>query len=117
MLPINLEALAKQHPEYKRALKKLDVWLSSHRAPALIDPKSLTKDLPGIDISELAGALLLLVRAGVLQRVYKVLTPSGVMADAEFEDPTKIPDRLADRFNNYFDTSEADVVPIFKKVA
>jgi hypothetical protein len=46
-----------------------------------------------------------------------VLTPSGVYADGEFEDPTKIPEKLPDRRENYFDTAESDVVPIFKKVA
>jgi hypothetical protein len=46
-----------------------------------------------------------------------VLTPSGVLAEGEFEDPTKIPEKLADRFNRYFDTSDSDVVPLFKRVA
>jgi hypothetical protein len=117
MSPTSLEALAKQHPEHKRALSELNTWLSSHASLVSIDPKSLARDLSSIDKSDLAAALMLLVRAGLLQQVYKVLTPSGVMADAEFDDPTKIPDRLPDRFENYFDTSDADVVPIFKKIA
>jgi hypothetical protein len=117
MSQISFDDLIKQHPEYRRALKKLDEWLRGYPRSALIDPKSLARDLHGVNTADLAGALSLLVRVGILQRVYKVLTPSGVLAEGEFEDPTRIPQRIADRFNNYFDTAEADVVPIFKKVA
>jgi hypothetical protein len=113
----SLEVLVKQHPEYKRALKRLDAWLGAHAGQISIDPKSLAKDLSDVGSSELAAALMLLVNAGWLSRVYKVLTPSGVLAEGEFEDPTKIPQKLPDRFNDYFDTADSDVVPIFKKVA
>jgi hypothetical protein len=117
MSPISLEVLAKRHPEYRRTLERLNTWLGSHAGQASIDPKSLARDLPDIERPELAAVLMLLVKAGWLSRVYKVLTPSGVLAEGEFEDPTKIPEKLADRFNRYFDTSDSDVVPLFKRVA
>ena len=117
MSPINFEALAKKHPEYGRALRKLDSWMKSQVDLRFINPKWLAKQVSGINQAKLAGALTLLEKEGYLRRVYKVLTPSGVLAEGEFEDPTKIPERLPDRFEHYFDTSEADVLPIFKMVA
>lgn len=117
MSPINFEALAKQHPEYKRALRKLDSWITKHAGVRVINPRVLAKEISGVSAGELAAALTLLERAGHLRRAYKVLTPSGVLADGEFRDPTEIPDRLPDRFENYFDTTEADVLPIFTMVA
>jgi hypothetical protein len=117
MSPINFEALAKQHPEYKRALLKLASWMTAHADVGVIDPKSLSRELWVVDKAKLAAALMLLVRAGHLRRVYKVVTPSGVLAAGEFDDPTKIPEKIPDRFENYFDTSEAEVVPVFKPIA
>jgi hypothetical protein len=116
MSQINFEALARQHPEYERALRKLDSWMRRQADLHVINPKSLAKEITGVDEAELAGALTLLQQAGHLRRVYKVLTPSGVITDGEFEDPTKIPERLPDRFENYFDTAEADILPIFRMV-
>jgi hypothetical protein len=46
-----------------------------------------------------------------------VVTPAGVLADGEFEDPTGIPEKLPDRFEHYFDTSDAEIVPMFRLVA
>jgi hypothetical protein len=113
----SLDDLAKQHPEYKRALRKLSAWLSENAGRRSFDAKSLAEELPNLDPAQLAGALALLVKAGVLQQAYKVITPAGVLSESEFDDPTKIPEKVADRFNNFFETSDADVVPIFKKVA
>ena len=62
-------------------------------------------------------AFTLLVRAGLLARAYKIMTPAGVIADEEFDDPTQIPERLPDRFEHYFDTADADVIPVFRRVA
>ena len=116
MSPITLDVLISEHPEIKRALRRLDEWMRKSK-DNVIYPSTLVKEVRDVDAGELAAALTLLVQAGLLQRVYKVLTPSGVYADGEFEDPTKIPEKLPDRRENYFDTAESDVVPIFKKVA
>lgn len=117
MSPINFENLASQHPKYKRALHELASWMNSHRGVRIISPITLAKELRGIDPVVLAEVLTLLVQAGYLRRVYKVVTPSGVLSDGEFDDPTAIPERLPDRFEHYFDTTDADVVPFFRPVA
>ncbi len=117
MSPINFDALISRNPENKRALRKLEEWMQQHHDDQVINPTTLAGELRGVDAVALANALTLLVKAGFLRRVYKVLTPSGVFAEGEFDDPTKIPERLPDRWEHYFDTAESDVVPIFKKVA
>jgi hypothetical protein len=48
--------------------------------------------------------------------VCKVATPSGVLAEPEFNDPRDIPDKLPDRRERYFETSDADIVPVFRRV-
>jgi hypothetical protein len=117
MSPINFEDLAKRHPEHMYALHKLEEWMGRHKGVRVINPETLAKEIRGIDPTALALALTLLVKVGLFRRVYKVITPSGVLADEEFDDPTKIPPRLPDRFEHYFDTAESDVVPIFRMVA
>jgi hypothetical protein len=122
MSPINFEPIAKLHPEYRTLLADLAMWLAKRamgfkreRMPT-IDPRDLAKAWPNVDRMDLSLLLHLLVQAGAFRTVYKVITPSGVMADGEFDDPRQIPEKLPDRFNEYFDTSEADVVPILKPV-
>lgn len=117
MSPISFEDLVSRHPEYKRVLLQVKSWMAQHSDAGIINPNVLAKDLSRVDSAKLAAVLTLLHDAGYLKRVYKVLTPSGVLAEGEFDDPTRIPDRLPDRFEAYFDTAEADVVPVFKKVA
>lgn len=117
MSPINFEDLAKKHPEHRDALRELEEWMRRHEGVRVINPKTLAKEVRDVDPTALALALTLLVAVGILRRVYKVTTPSGVLADGEFDDPTQIPPRLPDRFEHYFDTAESDVVPIFRMVA
>ena len=117
MSPINLEPLAKQHPDYARALRSLQIWIESHQQERVINPKRVAKDISDVGIADLAFALTLLLRAGLARRVYKVVTPAGVLADGEFDDPTVVPEKLPDRFEHYFDTSDAEIVPMFRLVA
>ena len=116
MSPINLDDLVKLHPESGRALNRIATWLSRQKV-SHIYPSQLARDVRDINEIELATALMLLVSDGQFRIVYKVLTPSGVLTDAEFEDPRTIPSKLPDRWEHYFNTADADVVPIYKKVA
>lgn len=117
MSPINFDALINEYPERKRALRTLQKWLQAHSDAQVINPITLAREVRGIEPSDLASALAVLVKAGSFRLVYKVLTPSGVFAEGEFDDPTKIPEKLPDRWEHYFDTADSDVVPVFKKVA
>lgn len=110
MSQINFDALAREHPELRKAFKRLGIWLKKHPDQVIIPSK-----IGGVEAFALASALMLLTKNGVLHRLYKVRTPSGVYADGEFEDVSQIPSRLPDRFNNYFDTADADITPVFAR--
>jgi hypothetical protein len=43
-------------------------------------------------------------------KVFRVLTPSGVIADGFWERREDIPARIPDRFNNYFNTEDAEII-------
>src|SRR5215813_11408371 len=103
MSQISFEDLANKRPAYRNVLNALDSWIRAHSQVELIQPKTLAKDLKGFTLVDLAAALIEAVHAGLLEQRYKVLTPSGTLADAEFEDPAAIPDKLPDRFNRYFE--------------
>jgi hypothetical protein len=117
MSQVSFERLANENPSYKRALNELASWINSHPHEHTLNPLRLRRDIHKVTAEELTIALTLLVKAGLLRRVYKVLTPSGVFAERDFDNPSEIPDTLPDRFEHYFDTAEADIVPIFRRVA
>lgn len=114
MSRVNLDRLISEHPENRRALRTLEIWLNKRGSPKDITPRDLARNVP-VEPSELAAALGLLVQAGILRRVYRVQKPNGVMLPSEFNDPRDIPGRLPDRREQYVDTSDADVIPVFKK--
>lgn len=43
---------------------------------------------------------------------YRVLTPSGVMAEGEWDNMADIPRVLPDRFERYFETYETETVKV-----
>lgn len=115
MSRFNFDALVSEHPESERTLRLLEDWLNKHQEKTIYLAE-LVRDIPA-DSGQLADALTVLVDEGVLRRVYKVITPSGVLSDDEFDDLKKIPARLPDRWEHYFDTAESDVMPVFKMSA
>ncbi len=117
MSQINFDNLINKHPQISWAIQKLQVWVQSKDDLFFIDPKDLAREVRSVDALSLLAVLSLLVQEGELKIVYKVLTPSGTFTDGEYEDPSEVPDRLPDRFNRYFETSEFDTVPIYRKVA
>jgi hypothetical protein len=44
--------------------------------------------------------------------MFRVLTPSGVIADGAWRTRGEIPARIPDRFNHYFDTSEEEIIEV-----
>ena len=112
MLPSNYEPIAGKHPELRTALGRISDWVRQHREWDLLDPRVLAKDLRDLDAQQLAAALVVLGTSELFRRVFMVTTPSGSLADGKYESPRQIPGRLADRFEQYFDTAESDVVPV-----
>jgi hypothetical protein len=114
MSQINFDKLAAEPRKYEDLARKILGWQKKTNL-STIDPRTLAREWPRADKLDLAIVLELLVKVGALQRVYKVVTPDGVLADGEFADPREIPEKMPDRFDNYFETGESDVVPVFKQ--
>ncbi len=106
--------LAREHPELRSALSRIGAWLDEHTGTNMVDPRTLARQIQGVSSGDLARSLLILAAAGFLVRVYKVVTPSGVFAEGDYADPTRVPDRVEDRFHNKFETAESDIVPVFR---
>jgi hypothetical protein len=116
MPQISFADLINKYPHSREALLEIAAWLNRHEDATVLYPSVLARET-SLDPVSLAKALTLLVREGILRRVYKVTTPSGALADEEFDDPRKIPEQLPDRFDHYFSTAESNVVPVFQMVA
>ncbi len=117
MLPTNFGTLANENSKFRPVLRRLKEWVEKHADWSVLDPRILARDLPDVDQFLLSLVLLELVRRGLYRRVYMVYTPSGVLADGEYDDPRKIPENVPDRSYNYFALAEADIVPVLKPVS
>jgi hypothetical protein len=113
MLPVSFEPLANAEPEYRETFHVLDRWVERHRDWRWIVPGIVARDNPLLDAFELTNALQLAVRAGILRLQYTVLTPSGVLASDAYDDPRQIPAELPDRQENFFDTRDYPLVPVY----
>lgn len=96
------------------AVERLKEWVKGHADRSLLDPRVLARDLRDVDPYLLSRLLVGLVRIGLYRRVYMVQTPSGVLADREYENPLKIPERVPDNFYNSFDPMDTEIVPVYK---
>jgi hypothetical protein len=114
MLPTNFDTLANENSALRPAVKRLKEWVERHADRSVLDPRVLARDLGDVDPYLLSVLLVGLVKIGLYRRVYMVETPSGVLAEGEYDDPLKIPDRVQDRSFNYFDPTETEIVPVYK---
>lgn len=112
MLPSNFDSLATERPDLAGTFHRITAWVRTHPDWNLIDPRELGRQLRDEDPIALTVALRMLVLSGLFRQVYVVVTPSGVLAEGEYEDPRQIPTVARDRFDQPFDTSEADIIPV-----
>jgi hypothetical protein len=113
MLPLNFAPLASAEPRFAEVTTALDRWIATHKTWKWLVPGIVANDIPSLDVFDLAEALSSAVRNGILRLEYTVLTPSGVLADESYESPAKIPRRMADREENYFETTSLPIVPVY----
>jgi hypothetical protein len=114
MLPTNFDTLANENSEFRPVLGKLKEWVERHSDWSVLDPEILVRDLRDVDPFLLSVILLELVRKGLYRQVYMVKTPSGVLAEDEYDDPRQIPPRVRDRSYRYFSPMDTEIVPVFK---
>ena len=81
----SLGAITEGHPEYAPLLVALARWIESHQRED-VDPRELVKAFPAIDPGTLTKVFRLLSQSGRFRRVYKVVTPTGILPD-EFAEP------------------------------
>jgi hypothetical protein len=114
MSRINFDTLAVQRPDLGRVWLRLSDWFGKHPRLSFVDLRRLARELPDVSTLELAQATQDLVQRGLLQPVYRVMTPDGVLLDRDFPSPVDVPARMPNRFHTQtFDTSEGDIVAGF----
>jgi hypothetical protein len=117
MLPTNFDFLASDSPELKPAVARLSEWVRRHRDWNMIDPRRVREEIDDIDPFLLSFVLRELVERGVFRQVYRILTPSGVFAEGEYDDPNNIPLRLSNGFDEYFNRDDGVIVSILKPIS
>lgn len=111
MSRIGLENLIAIDAGRKDVWESLWSWLVSHPSTRFIDVRRLAREIKKPTTVELAEAMNLLVKNGVLRRVYRVETPAGDLLDKDYDSPSSIPADLFDRFEkNSFPKVEAEIV-------
>ena len=111
-LPRNFDRLVARNSHLGRALREFAAFVDAHPNWESIDSRLLARALTDIDPWELARAIQILIDVGSIRQAYKVTTPSGSLSDATFDSPLEVPAKLPDRFEEYFETSEQDIVPV-----
>jgi hypothetical protein len=114
MLQTNFGTLADEKPGLRPAVQRLKDWVDHHQDWSVLDPRIVAEDLRDVDPLLLTALFWELVNKGFYRRVFMVVTPSGVLADGEYDDPRQIPEKVPDRFHHYFRPDETDIVPVFK---
>lgn len=117
MLPTSFDDLASSSPHLKPVFLRLKEWKSQHEDWSVLDTRVLARDMRDIDPFLLSLALQILVKQGLYRTVYMVATPTGVLAEDEYDEISNIPERVPDRFNEYFSTADADIVTVLKPAA
>jgi hypothetical protein len=116
MLPTNFDFLANENPELKTAVIRLGEWVRKHKDWNVIDPGAVSREIKDVDPFLLSYTLHLLVVKGLFRQVYMIMTPSGVLADGQYDDPNKIPKRVPNGFDESFDRDDGVIVPILEPV-
>jgi hypothetical protein len=115
-LPKNFVSIAGSDFAVASALQRFARFVGAHPQWDSIDFRAVARELPEIEPALLVRAIGLLVDRGILRQVYSVTTPSGSLTEEKFDRPTDVPEKLADRYQEYFDTADQDIVPVLVAV-
>lgn len=95
-------------------VRRIEVWCED-QGDEYVDPRLLGRDLchevPAVD---LARALTWMVEAGRLVQVFKVVAPSGVLTEGDYERLEDVPEETVDAFMRRFRTEDTDVIPVLR---
>lgn len=118
MLSIPFDDLRKRYPTLGEAFDSLEGWWELHqRKNRHFEPQRIATWRRTVDAFDLSAALNLMVREGILQRVYGVRGPDRTLAiEGFFDRPEEIPDTLHGTGDDEFDKSSGDIIPIYREV-
>ena len=119
MLSINFSALKAETPELTPAWVILEQWLRAHQDARVISPAAVAqftrKQMPITweDGLLLVQALEVLADRGLLRRLFAVQAPSGQLLYPYYNSRSSIPARVRGQAEEWLNTDEAEIRPIF----
>lgn len=119
MLSIIFDDLRKRYPSYKEAFNTLEGWWELHeRKNRHFEPQRIATWQPSIDAFDLSTALNIMVREGIMRRLYGVRGPDRSLAtEGFFEHPEEIPDTLHSTGDDEYEKNAGDIIPVYREVA
>jgi len=82
-----------------------------------IDPKRFVNNFPWHTPEAVVEFLSGLADAGKVERVYRVVSPDGVIIGEPYNSPSDVPEKVPDRFySHYYDADDCDIIPGFQTV-
>lgn len=115
MSPTDFSKLMNKRPQLSDALGKIRGWLEMHSGEPFLDPRRLTRELPGVSPVTITAALTALAIEGALRPAFKVIGPNHVLADGEFEsiDAVLKSGPIRDTDEDTFNPRDAEVLQVF----
>jgi hypothetical protein len=106
-------------PELTRAWNMLEEWFAAHEDARAISPASVAQfskrrgPITWEDGLLLFQALEVLADQGLLRRLFAVQAPSGQLLHPYYDSRSSIPKRVRGQAEEWLDTKEAEIKPIF----
>jgi hypothetical protein len=104
--------LSSLRPDLDEAWRLLAGWIAAHPHQKSVSIDRLATSEPRVGAGRLSEAIDVLVDRGLAREVYQVKDTDGTFLSGLYESPRDIPRIVPDRFHEYVDTSERDVVPV-----
>jgi hypothetical protein len=116
MSHIDFDSFKARRPDLKQAWYALEHWRRRNPNRQYMDLKAvaaLDRDVPTV---HLLAAVEILLNAGVVRQVYKVVDPvQHVPVGDDFDSPLSIPPKVRGRFDQWVQTADAEIVPLLKE--
>ena len=114
MSRINFDILTESRPDLRPAWVFLDAWIHAHPNVNAIALNRIAPAARSLPIGELAKALEVLRRHGLVQERFQVMDTDGTLLAEIYSRLEDVPSRVPSRFyDHYIDTRDTDVVPVF----
>lgn len=118
MLSISFDDLRKRHPAFKDAFDTLEAWCDANdNHIRSFEPFRIATWRPESDHFKLSAALNLMVRDGLLRRVFTVRGPDQTLAiEGPYSTLEEIPPVLHGTGDDAFNRADGDIIPVYEQV-